>query len=73
MCGLKLERLGGGQRGPESHPSRVCGLKQLVITSNKRKFYVTPLAGVWIETGVQLRQCGRGDVTPLAGVWIETP
>ncbi len=33
---------------------------------------VTPLAGVWIETGVQLRQCGRGDVTPLAGVWIET-
>ena len=33
----------------KSHPSRVCGLKYIGITSSLGKAIVTPLAGVWIE------------------------
>ena len=34
---------------------------------------VTPRAGVWIETNMQLPNChAQRGVTPRAGVWIET-
>ncbi len=34
----------------QSHPSWVCGLKQLLLFRNIRRFRVTPFVGVWIET-----------------------
>ena len=34
--------------------------------------YVTPLAGVWIETTCTRLNKSLFRVTPLAGVWIET-
>ena len=34
---------------------------------------VTPYAGVWIETALQvINALQQGNVTPYAGVWIET-
>ena len=41
----------------ESHPSWVCGLKLLVLSSKYVLIWVTPFVGVWIET----RRCGRYD------------
>ena len=69
-CGLKSKRLPahGGQL--LSLPLRECGLKLWLVRHRKKKYSVTPLAGVWIEmsivsplymadiTSLPLRECG---------------
>ena len=56
-----------------SLPLRECGLKQLAPLRQERPQYVTPLAGVWIETdntpeskqakmSLPLRECGLKQV-----------
>ncbi|MGV0761769.1 hypothetical protein V6768_20795, partial [Tistrella mobilis] len=59
-------------RRGRSHPSRVCGLKQLAIFEARDELHVTPFAGVWIETCTPAPARRHGAVTPFAGVWIET-
>ena len=55
-----------------SHPSWVCGLKQLANDADFVSQIVTPFVGVWIETEFN-RGCYRhAEVTPFVGVWIET-
>ena len=58
-------------RVPESHPSRVCGLKYESAEEIRLHIVVTPLAGVWIEIHQGSRGLTSHPVTPLAGVWIE--
>ena len=43
------------QRDFKSHPMRVCGLKLDNGVCFKFGFYVTPYAGVWIETKTYIR------------------
>jgi len=50
-CGLKLHRADKGKFCSASLPLRECGLKQELIVESVGHFLVTPLAGVWIETG----------------------
>ena len=50
---------------------RECGLKHDAITQYPIE-YVTPHAGVWIETIVSPSYTSTCVVTPHAGVWIET-
>ena len=54
-----------------SLPLRECGLKFMTQHHHIRMYYVTPLAGVWIEISKLETLTIYGFVTPLAGVWIE--
>ena len=54
-----------------SLPMRECGLK-LTIEEFRYSEYVTPHAGVWIETVRLVYIAHLCIVTPHAGVWIET-
>jgi len=51
---------------------QACGLKRLLFLLLFFRSYVTPHAGVWIETTCGIRQQQQALVTPHAGVWIET-
>ena len=42
-----------------------------MMLSSLFDYYVTPLAGVWIEISTPFTCWYTGAVTPLAGVWIE--
>ena len=55
-----------------SLPSRECGLKQAAADISQHYKHVAPLAGVWIETLLILRNGYYTRVAPLAGAWIET-
>ena len=55
-----------------SHPSRVCGLKLFLPPVLRLLTFVTPFAGVWIETFPFSGIPALNKVTPFAGVWIET-
>ena len=55
-----------------SHPSWVCGLKQIELIETKEKLKVTPFVGVWIETRTSRKKSLKSSVTPFVGVWIET-
>ena len=57
----------------ESHPTWVCGLKQIKTIRYRNIANVTPYVGVWIETQRIHRHESRSKVTPYVGVWIETP
>ena len=46
-------------------------MKYLEIEHVKKALHVTPLAGVWIEIPLRIRDRLHSRVTPLAGVWIE--
>ena len=56
----------------QSHPMRVCGLKLYTSLAGAFASYVTPYAGVWIETSELTMLAIPMMVTPYAGVWIET-
>ena len=43
-----------------------------IMSYNNDSLFVTPLAGVWIETQGKYGLLMCIYVTPLAGVWIET-
>ena len=55
-----------------SHPSWVCGLKQVVFVCQLIAAEVTPFVGVWIETACLSVHPYSAPVTPFVGVWIET-
>ena len=69
-CGLKPGRIDQAIFGKKSLPLRECGLKQVFFCRRGARGYVTPLAGVWIETdnrrtgsraeieSLPLRECG---------------
>ena len=46
---IEINLITGMGQPPQSHPSRVCGLKSLVSSQHPYIAHVTPLAGVWIE------------------------
>ena len=71
MCGLKLLHLYVYCGCQESHPTWVCGLKQMEVFINQL-LNVTPYVGVWIETACNMIRKTRCSVTPYVGVWIET-
>ena len=73
--GVWIETVPGSGVAPlvVSHPTWVCGLKLLRLTSFSRGFMVTPYVGVWIETLKFLMYSQSSSVTPYVGVWIETP
>ena len=52
FVGVWIETKGGEVRelSQASHPSWVCGLKQLKINDWQTEQQVTPFVGVWIET-----------------------
>ena len=54
-----------------SLPLRECGLKVHYPKQDGEITAVTPLAGVWIESLICLKDPRASTVTPLAGVWIE--
>ena len=56
----------------KSHPSWVCGLKQIIIKVALYALGVTPFVGVWIETLAPFLLFNFFCVTPFVGVWIET-
>ena len=56
----------------ESHPTWVCGLKQVSLNEVNSEFMVTPYVGVWIETTITSSFAASTIVTPYVGVWIET-
>ena len=56
----------------QSHPSWVCGLKQIFLPHSHTSLMVTPFVGVWIETGPPCIFAEQSPVTPFVGVWIET-
>ena len=56
----------------QSHPSWVCGLKQVLSSAESNARYVTPFVGVWIETHNANANVITPYVTPFVGVWIET-
>ena len=72
MCGLKHSLLEANNFLLESHPTWVCGLKQLHRCDIRRQGEVTPYVGVWIETCDLIRHIYIRKVTPYVGVWIET-
>ena len=51
---------------------RECGLKLFLINQVYMNNFVTPHAGVWIETILRKQPNFGRFVTPHAGVWIET-
>ena len=51
-CGLKHGEASGAFNGLLSRPSRACGLKRFKRRVEQPGNAVTPLAGVWIETGI---------------------
>ena len=56
-----------------SHPSRVCGLKQVWSCSGpvRQESHPSRVCGLkLVDSNINTR---RGEVTPFAGVWIETP
>ena len=56
----------------ESHPTRVRGLKLVLLTRAGASCPVAPHAGAWIET-IYIAVLGGADaVAPHAGAWIET-
>ena len=55
-----------------SHPTRVRGLKHLVLRDVSQPGAVAPHAGAWIETVPALAFEGAPRVAPHAGAWIET-
>ena len=57
---------------PESHPSRVCGLKLFRRKVLIMLSIVAPLAGAWIEIQKGIG-AGGNFVAPYAGAWVEIP
>ena len=55
-----------------SLPMRECGLKLMPSVYYLNGRFVTPHAGVWIETTTTEININGNNVTPHAGVWIET-
>ena len=72
VCGLKLHANLSLPPIPWSHLSQVCGLKHRFPVRNDLTCWVTPLAGVRIETLCRIPWRMQTSVTPLAGVRIET-
>ena len=58
---------------PESHPSRVRGLKFVRVRNVHESADVAPLAGAWIEIAPPAVSNLFSTVAPLAGAWIEIP
>ena len=69
---MKLLRLTICVQQVSSHPSWVCGLKQVLSSAESNARYVTPFVGVWIETHNANANVITPYVTPFVGVWIET-
>ena len=56
MCGLKQKLSYLCIAIKKSHPSWVCGLKQVILQPMTSRYLVTPFVGVWIET-ILSRRC----------------
>ena len=57
---------------PESHPSRVRGLKSQRHRLSSRPDHVAPFTGAWIEITLKALECSWGlKVAPFTGAWIE--
>ncbi len=71
MRGLKFVSLQSTQIYPESHPSRVRGLKSISEYLYDTKCLVAPFTGAWIEIYVYWSLYQEVKVAPFTGAWIE--
>ena len=54
-----------------SHPTRVRGLKSVVIVTSINTYTVAPYTGAWIEMLSSASYALYGLVAPYTGAWIE--
>ena len=54
-----------------SHPTRVRGLKSILICNTNPTIFVAPYTGAWIEIRQVAELVAKGNVAPYTGAWIE--